>query len=369
MKKKAVFMAATGQNVGKTTLCLGILAGLRKRYNRVGFFKPVGQELVSLSEGYDIDKDAVLFKDYFSLSSSYSAMNPVQCHSKFTRYFLDGKIDEASIFDQIRDAWKVQQEANEFMLVEGTGHVGVGSLFNLNNAQVAKGLDVDVVIVATGGIGSAFDELALNIEMCRYHGIKIKGIILNKVLDEKREMILDYFPKALKRWNIPLIGCVPYVPLLSKPSMRDFEVLLKSPLLCGEAHRYRHFQEIRLVAGSLESYNEEMSPNQLVITPACREDVIIATVGRHMRSYHENKRQWEGGLILTGKYAPRAELLKRISSLDIPIIYVPLCSFDVMKMINTFSAKIQGEDTVKVEQAIKTVESHIDFEVLSASDV
>jgi phosphate acetyltransferase len=44
MKKKAIFVAATGQNVGKTTTCLGIISGLKKKYDLVGFMKPVGQE-------------------------------------------------------------------------------------------------------------------------------------------------------------------------------------------------------------------------------------------------------------------------------------------------------------------------------------
>ncbi len=366
MKKNSIFIAATGQNVGKTTVCLGILSGLSKRYPSVGFLKPVGQELVQLTDGCEVDKDAVLFKEYFGLDSSYATMSPVQCHSKFTRQFLDGKLSEEHLLEQITRAWQTLQQSHKFVLVEGTGHVGVGSLFNLNNAKVAKELGLDVVIVSTGGIGSAFDELALNVEMCRSLGVRVHGIILNKVLDDKREMILEYFPKALKKWNLPLIGCIPYVPFLSRPSMKDFEILFRTQLSCGEAHRYRHFEEMRLVAGSLESYVEEMRPNQLIITPACREDIIIATVGKHMRSKLEQNRDLEGGMILTGQNAPREELLKRIETLDIPILYTPLCSFDVMKKINTFSAKIRQEDISKVKQAIEAVETHIDFECLTS---
>jgi len=48
MGRKAIFIAATGQNVGKTTICLGLPAGLRKRFSRVGFIKPVGQQHVEV---------------------------------------------------------------------------------------------------------------------------------------------------------------------------------------------------------------------------------------------------------------------------------------------------------------------------------
>ena len=36
-----------------------------------------------------------------------------------------------------------------------------------NNARVAATLGVDVVLVANGGIGSTFDDLALNVLACR----------------------------------------------------------------------------------------------------------------------------------------------------------------------------------------------------------
>ena len=50
--------------------------------------------------------------------------------------------------------------AHEFVVVEGTGHCGVGSVLGWNNARVAATLGVDVVLVANGGIGSTFDDLA-----------------------------------------------------------------------------------------------------------------------------------------------------------------------------------------------------------------
>lgn len=364
MNKKAIFIAATGQNVGKTTLCLGLLSGLKKRYGSVGFLKPVGQELVKTHDGSDVDKDAVLFKDYFDLASPYTTISPMHCPAGFTRDFLDQKISEEHLLENILTSWNSLRSIHNYMLVEGTGHVGVGSLFNLNNAMVAKHLGLEMVVIATGGLGSAFDELALNIEMCKSQGVPIKGIILNKVLDDKREMILEYFPRALSRWGIPLLGCVPFTPLLSRPSMKDFSNLFKSPFLCGEAHAYRHFQEIRLVAGSLESHVEEMKVNQLIITPACREDIIIATVGKHVRELHEKRRDWQGGLILTGQHPPRDEIVYRIQSLDIPVLYAPLCSFDVMKKVSTFNAKILREDTEKVHEAITTVEKHVNFDAL-----
>ncbi len=42
----AIFVAATRQHVGKTSSCLGIVNGMKRRLDSVGFIKPVGQRHV-----------------------------------------------------------------------------------------------------------------------------------------------------------------------------------------------------------------------------------------------------------------------------------------------------------------------------------
>jgi phosphate acetyltransferase len=362
-KNRAIFIGATGQNVGKTTLCLGIIAGLKQRFSKVGFIKPVGQQHVNVDENIIVDKDAVLFKKYFNLSSKWTDISPVIIPTGFTRDYLDGKKDEDGLLKDIVLAFQKIKQNHSYTVVEGTGHIGVGSIINLNNAKVASALGLETVIIASGGLGSSYDELALNIAMCQQYGISIRGVILNRVLDSKREMILDYFPRSLQKWNIPLIGCVPYNKFLSTPMMRDFETLFQTPLLSGERHHYRHFTNVRLVAGSLESYIEDVVENELVITPASRNDIVNAVIEK-LRISEKTGKEFTGGLILTGTRLPSGQTLKQIQSVDIPALYAPICSYDAMKMIATHIAKIQIKDTPKIEEAIKLVEKHIDFNLL-----
>lgn len=361
---KALFIAATGQNVGKTTLCLGILAALHKRYPKVGFIKPVGQQHVKVKENLNVDKDVVLFKEYFGLQSDYSDMSPVILPSGFTRDFLNEQVDDSALASAIKRAFTKISQQHSYTIVEGTGHIGVGSIVQMNNAKVAALLGLDVVIIASGGLGSAHDELALNLTMCQSYGVKVRGIILNRVLEDKRAMIEEYFPKALKSWNIPLIGCVPYNAFLNAPTLRDFEILFQTSLLAGHSHHLCHFQHPRLVAGSLEAYRDEIKPNELIITPASREDIILATINRHGPSKHSGPNHSVCGMILTGRHAPSAYIVDQIKQSNIPALYAPLCSYDAMKMITSYTAKIRGEDLPKIKQAIEIVESHLNFDLL-----
>ncbi len=357
MSRKAIFVAATGQNVGKTTICLGMIAALKKKFPKLGFMKPVGQQHVRVGSSLLVDKDVVLFKEYFNLPDRYEDMSPVIFPRGFTREYLDGKVDPSLLKDKITSSFTHIHEANDFTIVEGTGHVGVGSIVTLNNATVAAQLGLDVVIIAKGGLGSAFDELALNKTLCDQLGVKIAGVILNRVIPEKNEMILTYITKALKRWNIPLIGSIPYNQFLSTPSMEDFENLFKTRLISGESYHYSHFETMRLIATSVETFKERLFSNQLIVTPATREDIIRCLIETRQHAHNGP----EHGLILTGQHPPHPNLVEQLKQADIPSLYAAYTSFDAMKMITSFIAKIRKEDSSKVKKAIELVESHLDL--------
>lgn len=361
MNKRAIFVAATGQNVGKTTICLGLIAGLRKRFSSVGFIKPVGQQHIAINQRLKVDKDAVLFHEYFHLSARYEDMSPTIIPQGFTRDFLDGKIDTCKMQECIVSAFQRVSQHNRYTVVEGTGHVGVGSIIGLSNARVASLLGLEMIIIAEGGLGSAYDELLLNIELCERYRVPIRGVILNRVLDEKRDMILSYFPKALARHGISLLGCIPYSAFLNTPTMKDFENHFNTKMLSGEQYRYRHFRENRLVAGSLEAFLAEEHPKELIITPASRSDIIQAILSRHMQALKAGQKH-KVGLLLTGRQPLSPETLAGIRNSDIPALYAPVCSYTAMKQITSFTAKIRKEDTHKVTTAISLVESHIDFQ-------
>ena len=363
MDKRSIFIAATGQHVGKTTVCLGVIAGLSKRFGSVGFIKPVGQQHVEVGQGLKVDKDAVLFKEHFALKNDYSDISPVIIPAGFTREYLSGVIGHDHLKQTIHDAFTRVSESNAFTIVEGTGHVGVGSIIGLNNAKVAADLGVDMVLIASGGLGSTIDELALNIEMCRRYGVTIRGVILNRVLDDKREMIQEYIPKALQEFNVPLIGCIPFSRFLSTHSMEDFETLFSTKLLAGEAYRYYHFRSTRLVAGSLSSFLDEDSEDELVITPASRDDIIHAILDRYPRAIDDEGRL-KIGVLLTSRQPPSTDTLARIRRSDIPFLYVPTCSYEAMVKITTLVSKIRNEDARKVQKAIDIVEHNVDFDRL-----
>lgn len=360
MKNKKVFIGATGQNVGKTTVCLGILSGLLKRHQHVSFIKPVGQRHTTLHDGKLADKDVVLFKDHFRLKHTYQDMSPVLFPSGTTVKYLDGKVEQKKLENALLHSFKTISENADFTLIEGTGHIGVGSLFNLNNAKVAKMLEADMIIVVQAGIGSTFDELALNKQMCDAYGVKVKGAIINRLILEKKDKITTYIKKALKRWDIPLIGSIPYDRFLSKPSMQDFVTLFNEPLLSGEMYKYRRFMHTRLGVLTIDYFKEVPSlQNELVIIPTTRDGIINEVIDRH-----KIKKGLDGGMILTGTPPPSKIIINKLNELKIPSMYVPDTTYKVMKKINSFISKTGADDISKIQRAIELVESNINFDLI-----
>lgn len=363
MSKKGIFIGATGQNVGKTTICLGLIASLQKRYSKIGFIKPVGQRHIMVDSGSPVDKDVVLFKKHFDLPEKYEDMSPILFPKGFTRDYLDGHYDHQNFEGKITDAYEKISSHNDYTIVEGTGHIGVGSITELNNAQVAKLLDLEVILISSGGIGKAFDELALNRSMLLQQGIRIKGVILNRVLSDKKEMVQTYIEKALKRWKIPLIGCVPYNDFLNSSSMNDFEILFNTQLLNATESRYRHFSKTYFVSVSAKIFEDRIQSDLLVITSASREDVIKTLIEKTKKK-HQKDPSFITGLILTGQTPPSASILKKIRQTHIPLLYTSKDNFDAMRLISSHISKILNEDTDKVEKAISLIENHVDLDLL-----
>src|SRR5450755_626228 len=212
-----VFIAATRQNDGKTTVSLGLIAALQKHFLRVGYIKPVGQRFVEIEE-QKIDEDTVLMDSVYQLNCPLVDMSPIAIEPDFTRKYLQQSKNDA-LSKKIQKAFDRVAWEKDFVLCEGSGHAGVGSVFDLSNAQVAKTLGAKVIIVTQGGIGRPIDEVSLNQALFEKEGVEIIGVIINKVLEEKVDYITEFARQGLKRKGLELLGVLPHRSILSSPTL------------------------------------------------------------------------------------------------------------------------------------------------------
>ena len=121
----------------------------------------------------------------FGLPEPFTQMSPVHIPRGFTQTYIDGGVVE-DLPALIRSAHAAFVRDREILLIEGTGHAGVGAVIGLSNAAVAAMLGAPAVIVSEGGVGRPIDEIVLNASLFERHGVQVAGAIVNKVdLDAK----------------------------------------------------------------------------------------------------------------------------------------------------------------------------------------
>jgi BioD-like phosphotransacetylase family protein len=354
-----VFIAATRQNDGKTTTSLGLLAAIQKIYPRVGYIKPVGQRFVEIEE-QKIDEDTVLMDRVYRLNCPLVDMSPIAVEPDFTRKYLQSSASDA-LAKKIQKAFDRVAWEKDFVLCEGSGHAGVGSVFDLSNAQVAKLLGAKAIIVSQGGIGKPIDEVSLNQALFEKEGVPIIGVILNKVLPEKIEFVTEFAKRGLKRKGLDLLGVVPHRSILSCPTVDSIREELDAETL-NATGIHNLVKDVIIGAMSPQNAVSHFKPGVLVITPGDREDLVMAAACTQARA-EENL----SGIVLTGGFRPSESVMQVIKKMPFPVLLAEENSYEVAFRVHNLIVKTRPADTEKIAVIRDIISAHVDVNrILSA---
>jgi len=350
-----IYLAATGQNRGKTTVSLGVLDGFARRGLSSGFMKPVGQRTI-IEDGVPADEDAILMKSVFDLAEPLGRMSPVHIPRGFTQAYIEGRVVE-DLPERIRKAHAAFASDRDILLIEGTGHAGVGAVVGLSNAVVAAMLGAPAVIVSEGGVGRPIDEIVLNAALFERHGVEVAGAIVNKVDLDAKPGLARTLELGLARHGIPLLGVLPYRPILSNPTL--------AMVLEGVPGETLHpGPDLDLVIGGVaigamepEHMLQRIGPRSLVIVPGDRADVIEAIVAAHTDG---PERVGEAvGLVLTGGYPPSDATVDAIRRADLFATLVPEDTYVVASAIHDLLVKTHPADAGKIAEIKALVWEHL----------
>lgn len=358
---KRIFIAATRMNDGKTTTSLALFAALRGSTEKVGFIKPVGQRFVEL-DGHQIDEDSVLLNKIFNVRVPIQAMSPIAIHPNFTREYLKNPADNhAELIDTMCRAFDRAAYEKEYIIIEGTGHAGVGSVFNLSNADVAKRLDAKVIIVAKGGIGRPVDEIALNKALFQAAGVDVIGAIINKVIPEKMEETQKYCRQALERMGVPLLGCLPVEQQLMRPSLSQIVKEVNGRWVNGEIEgRRERINNVIIGAMTAKGLLDLLERGTLIITPGDREDIILSAIAAEGLT----EERTISGIILTRDALPHPKLMEMLAKTSIPVVICSKESYHVASLVNNMTVKTQPDDDDKIPIIKDLMKKNIDMQAI-----
>lgn len=353
---KKLYVSATRQNDGKTIVSLGLLKALAKRGLSVGYMKPVGQQYLVI-KGQKIDKDVALMQSIFGLQDKLVDMSPIAIPKGFTEdYILRGKANRLS--DRVKQAYKQVSKGKEFFLIEGTGHAGVGSVFDMSNSVVTKLLGAKAIIVSLGGIGRPIDEIMLNKAKFDREQVDVLGVIINKVLPSKFSKIDKFVRKGLARKKIDVLGVIPYDDVLSNPSVAELLEDLDGQLLSGEDGLHNIVG--KFVIGDMLPHEalDYFSGHTLLIIPGNREELILAALSGY--TLGKSKAPPISAIIFTCGIRPHKKIMDLLKRTNIPLILVPQDSFTIASDINHMIFKLRAEDKDKISEIEFLIEKHVD---------
>ena len=349
---KKIFVAATVQNAGKTTVSLGLYRAAQRKGYTPCFIKPVGQRY-QIEDGEKVDEDAVLFKHALSAKGLPKDLNPVSIPRGFTRDYIFNR-KKQSLISHIEEAFSTLAEGCDVAIIEGTGHAGVGSVVDVSNAQVARRLNASCVIVSGGGIGSCIDEICLNRALFEEKDVPILGAIINKVYEKKYQSVAPAVRQGLKNQGIRCLGVIPYRKELAAPTMRQFKDELELEVLTGEQQLENRVENMVVAAMSPQNMIKYLKHGSLVIVPGDRIDNILASVNSHLLR-KKGQAPRISGMLLTGGFVPPEGVRKMMREAGVPVLLTDKDTASAAFEARSMVAKIREEDKDKIQMAEELV--------------
>ncbi len=362
MACRKIFIGATGQHCGKTTISLSLMHLARQKYGRVGFMKPIGPKCIEFN-GHIVDKDAAMFASVFGVEEDVALMSPMTLSAGTTRRFLDGEIDITTPRQTILAACAELEKKYDFLIIEGAGHGGVGSVVGANNAQVAAMLEAPVLLVTGGGIGNVIDAVELNLSLYERDNAQVRVIMPNKLVAEKRDNAMHYLNKAFAAKQLLVSGAFDYSPTLADPTLLHVANLLGQRLHGDSAEQSRICHTIQLGAASSQRVIDNLEEATLLIVTSSRDELMVTASSLH--NIPEYKKRLAG--LVIGGHAPISDITQRIiDDSGIPYMRIEETSSEVFYRLREHVSKIGPEDSEKIALINSTAERYIDFAAIDA---
>ena len=350
-----IFIAATEQDTGKTTTSLGLYSALGKKFPQIGYIKPVGQHFTEV-DGRRIDEDSLLIQTVYQTRVPLEDMSPITIEPSFTRRYID-EANHDTLVRRIRHSFDRASWEKDFAIIEGSGHAGVGSVFDLSNASVARILESKVLLVVPGGIGLPIDEGALNKALFDREGVEVIGVVMNKVLATKIDQVQDFARRGFERLGLELLGVMPVQKKLTEPSLQQIATTIRGTFFCNVRFAGNYAADVVIGAVSSANIRQKISPGTLLVVPGDREDIVLAAISESS--------DWSAGrlsgLVLSDELKPHARLLEMLEKTKLPVVFSSMDCYSIAERILSLTIKIQPGDTDKIESVQELVARHLDI--------
>lgn len=200
-----VMMGSTGSDSGKTFLTTGIVGNLRKKGYKVAVLK-VGPDIRDIVPSLYLSKEKM--EEFSSIKIGHL-----------------GWKDLKSVLENLKT------RKYDLVIVEGVMSIFTGMLnekIPYSSAEIARAGNIPVILVSPcnkGGIETAAIDLTSHAKMLNKLGINTRGVILNKVYDDKiAENARKYISKNI---DVDYVELIPRIKIKERGNIPEVEMKLE----------------------------------------------------------------------------------------------------------------------------------------------
>ncbi|MEN8764482.1 MAG: phosphate acetyltransferase [Wenyingzhuangia sp.] len=354
---KAIYIAASHSNSGKSIATLGLMRLLLGKTTKVGYLKPIitvnenkkDFHIETILSHFDLDID---YQDAFVLKSKEVIAKRNQ-----------GKIGE--VIDTIIKQYKKMESIYDFVLVEGTDFEGDTTSMEAElNVQIAKNLGIPVIIISKaskGSVDNTIENTKLIYDTFIDGDVEVLSILVNKVLEENLTQIKTRLSALVSK--TVLTSTIPFSNKLSSPTVAEITRELNAELMFGASGLNNPIHAYGVGAMQLRNHLEHYVDHYLVVTPGDRADIILGALQANISKNYPKV----AGIVLTGGLKPEGTILKLIDGLSdvVPIVSVNTGTFETATNLANVKAKIYPENTDKILETLRIFDKYVPTEELT----
>lgn len=355
---KAIYIATSEPDSGKSIVTLGLMRLLLGKTNKVGYFRPIIDELPNGVKDNHIETVLTHFDLDMDYEDCYALTGTEVIHKK-----ANG--EDGEIFDIIIEKYKSIEDRFDFVLVEGTDFHGEGIFVEFDiNVLIAKNLGIPTIIVGNGK-DKSIDELASNLHLT-YDSfadkeVKVLSVISNKVNIHKPELVKKAIQKEIK--DDVIVSVIPLIKNLNIPTIKEIIDELKAEIVFGKKKINNQVGGFAIGAMQLRNFLNYIIDDCLVITPGDRADIILSALQANISNNYPRV----SGIILTGGIIPEKPILKLIKGLKeiVPILSVEKGTFEIANKIGAIRSHIYANNRQRIFTSLSTFEKYVDVDILA----
>lgn len=345
---RTLLLAPTGQGVGLTASCLGLVHALQQRGVDVGFLKPLAQPA---SVPGRADTTIALARIACGLDSP-EPIPADRVEQLLSRDALD------LLLEEVVAAAQPLIDRHDVLVVEGLKPAPGLVYASRVNAAVAKALDADVVLV-----GAAVDHdperLAENIAIAAQAYAssdrdRVIGAVANRLIGGVAAA--EEVSAALARHGVALAAAVPLQTDLSWPRVRDIVAGLDVTVInAGDPDR--RVKEVLVAAQAVPGLLPLLREGRLLIVPGDRHEVILSACLAAMNGTQL------AGLVLTLGVEPDPrvwELCRPAAATGLPVLLTASSTYETATIVHDIDPSVPPDDSDRAQRLMSAMATRFD---------